>query len=98
MQDVGSKPDATQVAHFRIALDPEARRLLRNQDVPTEKDARGNLVKMDATKVNTLMKMMTKAVMGETNDSYEFHVFLHRLQKDGESFDEFLANLKELRK
>ena len=60
-----------QVALFRIALGPDTRRLLCNEDVPTQKDAEGNTVSMGDQKVKTLQLMMKNAVMGETNDTYE---------------------------
>ena len=93
MQEVDSIPHARKVAIFRIALGPEARRLVRNQDVPTERDAEKGRHEGQHSNEDD-----AKAAMGETSDTYELHVFLHRLQRDGESIDEFLASLKELRK
>ena len=99
VQEVGAKPNATQVALFRIiALGPEAKRLLRNQPVPKSRDADGSPVEDDVDKTQTLLKMMDSAVNGEMNDTYERFVFTQRMQKPGETFDEYLTALKELRK
>ena len=82
VQEVGAKPNATQVASFRIALGPEAKQLLRNQPVPKSRDADGNLVEDDVDKIQTLLKMMDSTVNEEINDMYERFVFTHRMQKD----------------
>ena len=45
--------------------------------------------------MTTLLKQMETAIL---DDTYELHVFFHRVQSDGESFDQFLMALKELAK
>ena len=92
VQKLSEKPDEAQVALFRIALGSEAKKLLRNQPVPNQP---GKKTPMDTTKVTTLLQMMETAVMGETNDTYELHMFFQRSQKDSETFDQYLTELKE---
>jgi len=98
VQNLAAKPDETQVALFRIALGQDARKLLRNQPVPTVTDSKGKTTTLSDKKVTTLLKMMETAVLGETNDTYELHVFFHRMQQDSETFDQYLTALKELSK
>ena len=95
VQHLSEKPDETQVALFRIALGPEANKLLRNQPAPTTTDSKGRTKSLDTNKVSTLLQMMEKAILGETNDTYELHMFFQRKQKDTESFDQYLTELKE---
>ena len=95
VQHLSEKPDETQVALFRIALGPEAKKLLRNQPAPTTTDSKGRTTTLDMNKVSTLLQMMEKAILGETNDTYELHMFFQRKQKDTERFDQYLTELKE---
>ncbi len=53
---------------------------------------------MNPNEVKTLLKMMEIAVSGEVNDTFERYVFRHRLQKEDESFDQYINELRELRK
>ena len=98
MQELAAKPNATQVALFRIALGTEAKRLLRNQPTPKVKDDDGNLVELDHEKVDTLIEMVGAAVNDEVKDTYERFVLAHQMQKEGETFDEYLTVMKELHK
>ena len=98
VQELNAKPYPTQVALFRIALGTEGKRLLRNQPVSQSRNGDGDLVNDNLERTGTLMKMMDSAVNGEINDTYERFVFTHRTQKRGETFDEYLTALKELRK
>ena len=95
VQHLSEKPDEAQVALFRIALGSEAKKLLRNQPAPTTTDSKGRATSLDTNKVSTLLQMMEKAILGETNDTYELCMFFQRKQKDTESFDQYLTELKE---
>ena len=77
MQELAAKPNATQVALFRIVPGSEVKRLLRNQPVPKYKDADGSLVEEGLDRTQTLLKVMDAAVNGEINDTYEIFVFTH---------------------
>ena len=69
------------------------KKLLRNQYVP---NAPGKKTPVDTNKVAALLQMMETAVMGETNYTYELHMFFfQRTQKDSETFDQYLTKLTE---
>ncbi len=98
IQDIPAKPVAMQLALLRMALGPEGRKLLRHQPTPMFRDEHGDEKLMDENHLETIIKMMEIAVNGEVNDTFERYVFRHRLQKEGETFDEFLTELRESRK
>ena len=95
LQNLNEKEQKTQVALLRIALGPEARKRLRNQLAPMTTDAKGKKIAMDTSKASTLLQMKENAVLGQTNDTYELHMFFQRKQKDSETFDQYLNELKE---
>ena len=78
-----------QVALFRITLGAERRKFWSHREVPKETITDREKVPMDKNLVSTLILMMDNAVEGETNDTYELHVLLHRMKEDAESFDDF---------
>ena len=90
--DISSKPPNMQLALFRVALGPEAKRLLRHQPAPIDADG----TPMDTQPVSTLIWIMEVAVVGEVNDTYERYVFRCRMQRDDDTVDEFITALREL--
>ena len=94
IQAVESKPREIQLALFLTALGAEARKLLCNQPALMKEDGTGQ-VNMEEAQMKTLVTMMQTALTGEVNDSYEYHVFQTRNQKE-ETIDEFITALREL--
>lgn len=69
---------------------------MKNQPTNKEKDAKDDQANMDINKIETPKTMMEGDVSGEVNDIYGRYAYMHRMQKEGKTFDEYLTVLKEL--
>ena len=88
MQDLPSKPASVQLALFRVALGPDARKLLRNQPVARNQDG--------TERDKALVKMMEMAVIDEVKRFLRVFIFHSRVQNEGESLDDLMTLLREL--
>ena len=85
-------PAELQVSLFRIAIGPDAGKVIYAQPTPKEKD--GN----DLTRnvVSALMTMIYTFVLRQVNPTFKRHLLHRRTQKTGESIKTFVSELKTM--
>jgi hypothetical protein len=87
LSEVGKKPHAFQVAMFENCLSDDAIRLLNGFSFATVEENRT---------VKEIVEKFEEYAVGEVNDTMERYIFHNRVQKEGEEFDNFLADIRRL--
>ena len=75
-----------RVALFLYSIGPNAVKVYNSFDLPTD----------DKRKLPKIMEKFDKYAMGETNETYERFIFNSRDQKETETVDEYVAELRTL--
>ena len=92
IQSVNVRPAPYQASLFRMAIGPDAMKVLDTQTVLL--DADGNPASVDLA--DTLIKMMDTFVMGQVNPTYERYLLRKRVQNPVESIETLITDLKTM--
>ena len=80
------QPEDYRVALFLYSIGPDAVKIYNSFDLSEE----------NRRKLSEIMKEFEKYAIGETNETYERYVFNSRDQKEGESINAYVGELRTL--
>ncbi|XP_028411114.1 uncharacterized protein K02A2.6-like [Dendronephthya gigantea] len=75
-----------RVALFLYSIGPDAVKIYNSFDLPPE----------DKRKISKIMEKFDRYAVGETNETYERFIFTRKKQKEDETIDEYVAELRTL--
>ena len=86
VQQLEKQTEEYRVALFLYSIGPEAVKTYNSFDMSTE----------NRRKISEIIKEFDSYAIGETNETYERHLFNCRDQKDGENIDAYVTELRTL--